>query len=145
MDLQNIFTDPTIIVAIVGVASTILAAYIGRRERRARSEETEASTADNISESYVKLVTSWEKRLRNVQEEMKVLKEENRVFRDQVLMLRESESVLNSRVRILEEKLSEITEERNQLSEERDLLWARVAELEKTFSDEGDNSTVDNS
>lgn len=146
MDLQNIFTDPTIIVAFVGVASTILAAYIGRRERRTRSEETEASTADKVSESYTKLVTSWELRLRNVQDEMKILKEENREFRDQVLRLRESESVLNSRVYILEEKLAEITEERNLLAEERDLLWARVEELEKTaFSDDSNAPTIDNS
>jgi septal ring factor EnvC (AmiA/AmiB activator) len=146
MDLQKIFTDPTVIVAIIGIASTILAAYIGRRERKVRSEEVEASTADKVSESYTKLVTSWELRLRNVQDEMKVLKEENREFRDQVLRLKESESVLNTRVHILEEKLAEITEERNLLAEERDLLWTRVAELERTaFSEEGNNSTIDNS
>lgn len=145
MDLQKIFTDPTIIVAFIGVASTIIAAYIGRRERKARSERSEASTADLVSESYTKLVTSWELRLRNVQDEMKTLKEENREFRDQVLRLRESETVLNRRVYVLEEKLAEITEERNLLAEERDLLWARVAELEKTFSVEGDNPTIDNS
>lgn len=147
MDLQEIFASPTIIVAIVGVASTIIAAYIGRRERRVRSEETEASTADKVSESYVKLVTSWELRLRNVQEEMKVLKQENREFRDQVLRLKESELVLTRRVYVLEETLSEITEERNLLAEERDSLWARVAELEKTtFPDEEEGDpTIDDS
>jgi chromosome segregation ATPase len=130
MDLQKI-SDPTVIVAMVGVISTILAAWFGKRER-------DASAADKIADGYAKLVTSWEVRLDTIREEVALIKAENAQirsendkFRDEVIRLTQSEQMLNFRVHSLEEQLAKITVDRDEISSERDSLWKRVEELEK--------------
>jgi len=130
MDIEKILS-PTAIVALIGVISTIVAGYIGRNQRRAQVEDTEASAADKLTVGYSRLVQSWEVRLASVQADVAQMREERKIDREEIRRLTLQEAKQAAQIEILMEEIEELRGQKDALVEEREALWSRLGTVEK--------------
>lgn len=100
----------TILVAITGLAGSIISYLAGRRERKAVALASEGQAAAQISEGFMNLVQSWESRVAKLEQERRTqdekiehLTEKNRVQEDKIESLTLTNAGLLSKVGNLEE------------------------------------------
>ena len=103
----------TIVIAIAGATGTVLSFIVGRRERAAGAQASEASAAALISEGYKKLIDSLNERVHMLEEENKIthdlvasLQEELISKEAEIETLQRENILLKARVEILEKELA---------------------------------------
>lgn len=102
----------TILIAIAGAVGSAFAFIAGRRERKASALASEGTAAAQISEGYMNLVESLERRVKTVEKDNEEL--------------RKSVEIL--------------TEERDELRKELKKLTAKMARLERGLTNGGNGS-----
>lgn len=105
----------TLIIALAGGIGSVLSFIAGRRERRASALSDEGSAAVQISEGYMKLVISLEKRVASLEAENKesreligTLEQENKELREHVASLEEQKTQLETTVEHLSTRLKAV-------------------------------------